>query len=259
MLYHQTHNSATNYAYNSYIYKKMNYKAHFHRNFEVIYVFEGKISCTVNEVNRIMNPGDFAMILPNEIHAVEMVGEGTSWIGVYSGDFIHAFEKKVRGNVGSDFVFRCESSVEEFLKLHLIKKEQPPIYLIKACLYALCNEYEKAIELSPRKDKKGILMIAITDYIAENYRNKISLSEMAEKVGYNYHYLSKCFHRIFAMSFSEFINMYRLDAALVMLTETDKDIIDIALESGFQSVRSFNDYFVSHVGTTPSKYRRTQR
>jgi len=255
MLFHQTHNSATNYAYNSYVYTKLNYRAHFHRNFEVIYVFEGAVSCTVSDVSRTLRAGDFALVLPNEIHSVEMNGEGLCWIGVYSGDFIHAFEKKVRGMAGSDYVFRCERSIEDFLKEHLLKEKQPPIYLMKSCLYAICNEYERQITLTAQKDKKGVLMIAITDYISENYKNKITLTQMAEKLGYNYHYLSKCFHRIFNMSFSEFINMYRLEASLKLLTETDKDIIDIAMESGFQSVRSFNDYFATHVGTTPTRYR----
>jgi xylan 1,4-beta-xylosidase len=57
------------------------------------------------------------------------------------------------------------------------------------------------------------------------------------------------------MSFTEFLNSYRLDAALALLTETDKDITEIALESGFQSIRSFNEYFKSRIGTTPVKYR----
>lgn len=79
---------------------------------------------------------------------------------------------------------------------------------------------------------------------------------MSERLGYNYYYLSKCFHKIFSMSFTDFLNSYRLDAALSMLTETDKDITDIALESGFQSIRSFNEFFKKNIGTTPAKYRK---
>ena len=74
-------------------------------------------------------------------------------------------------------------------------------------------------------------------------------------MGYNYYYLSKQFHKIFDMSFSDYVNMYRLEEALVLLTESDKDIIAVAMESGFQSVRSFNDFFLSKTGTTPSRFR----
>ena len=98
-------------------------------------------------------------------------------------------------------------------------------------------------------------MRAITDFISVNYRSKITLADVARELGYNYHYLSKCFHQIFNMSFTELLNSYRLDEAAAMLVETDVDITQVALESGFQSIRSFNDFFKTQLGMTPSKYR----
>lgn len=255
MLFHQLHNSAGNYSYNAIVYDKCSYKAHFHKNIELIYLFSGSMACTVGEHTGTLLPGDFALVLPNEIHAVELSEDGSCWIGVYSGDFTPAFVKKVRGLVGDGFIFRCQDSVTDFLKANLLKKEQPSVFMIKACLYAVFSEYERQIRLMPQSGKQGMLMNSITDYIAVNFRNKITLRDMASELGYSYHYLSKCFHRIFDMSFSDYINMYRLEVALTLLSETDKDIIDVAMESGFQSIRSFNDYFLTHVGVNPSTYR----
>lgn len=255
MLYHQPHNSVGNYSYNAYIYDNVDIRAHFHRNFELIYVISGSVHCTAGEKSARLHPGDFALCLSNEVHTLKTMGGSQCWVGVFSGDFVHAFEKRTQGKTGSDFVFRCDPSIEDFLKLHLLHWQQPPIYLLKACLYAVCNEYEKNIQLLPQTGKNGLLMQAITDYIGENYQNSIRLSDMAEKLGYNYHYLSKCFHRIFSMPFKDFLNFYRLDAALALLTETDKDIGEIALESGFQSIRSFNAFFKTRTGITPAGYR----
>ena len=86
-------------------------------------------------------------------------------------------------------------------------------------------------------------------------KNKTSLFDIAEKLGYNYHYLSKKFNKTFSMSFTEYLNSYRLEQALTLLTETDFNITEIAIESGFQSIRSFNEIFKQHTGTTPAKYR----
>lgn len=259
MLFHQPHNSGGSHSYNAYLYDDLHYTPHFHRNFEIIYVYEGSLACTIGDKSDVLEKGDFALVLSNEIHSLEQRQPGKSWVGVYSGDFIHAFEKKAAGMIGSQIKFRCAPSVETFLQENLLKEEQPPVYMIKACLYAICAEYDRQVRLMPRQDKRGVLMNAITDYISANFREKITLSAMAEDLGYNYYYLSKCFHRIFDMSFSDYINMYRLDTALAMLTETDKDIIDIALESGFQSIRSFNDYFLSRTGITPTKYRQQMK
>ena len=174
---------------------------------------------------------------------------------MFSGDFVRTFETQTRGREGDGFVFTCEAGVERFLREHLIDCKQPPLLLLKACLYAACSEYCRQIRLEAISAKSGQFMRAVTDYIAENYRSKVGLADLAETLGYNYHYLSKCFHKNFNMSFTEFLNSYRLDAALALLTETDRDITEIALESGFQSIRSFNEYFKARVGTTPARYR----
>ena len=41
MIFHQPHNSKTNYNYNAFFYQKEKWDPHFHKNFEVIYVLEG--------------------------------------------------------------------------------------------------------------------------------------------------------------------------------------------------------------------------
>lgn len=252
---HQPENSRGNYSYNAYIYTATCWPLHFHRNFELIYVLHGSLSCTVDGRTEDMQAGDFALCLPSEIHAMIPEKETKYWVGVFSEDFVHAFAKEVRDMAGDGFVFRCSPSVEEFLLKNLLLPETPPVLMCKACLYAVCAEYAAKISLSPRKERGETMMRAIVDYITENYKNDISLDDMARALGYSYHYLSKCFHRIFSLSFTELLNSYRLDHALALLTETDREIADIAFESGFGSVRSFNAYFKSRIGTAPAAYR----
>ena len=54
----------------------------------------------------------------------------------------------------------------------------------------------------------------------------------------------------------EFYDSVKLDK---LLENTDGDITDIALGSGFQSVRNFNDYFKKSLNMTPSEYRKASR
>jgi AraC-like DNA-binding protein len=61
------------------------------------------------------------------------------------------------------------------------------------------------------------------------------------------------------MSFTNFVNLYRLEAALELLENSNASILDIALSSGFQSVRNFNDFFRKNLNITPSQYRKASR
>ena len=78
-------------------------------------------------------------------------------------------------------------------------------------------------------------------------------------MGYDYHYVSRYFHTVFKMSFSEFLTLYRLETAVTLMEQSDKKMVDVAMESGFQSVRSFNDCFKSHFKITPSEYRKNRQ
>ena len=255
MLHHQPTNSQGNFSYNACIYNGESWETHFHKNFEAVYVYKGNLLCTADDKSDWLYENEFALFLSNEIHSLTPNADTVYWVGVFSGDFVHSFEKICKDKTTDKFKFTCKPSILEFLKANLITTETPPIFMLKSCLYAMCNEYLEQVTLSKKEGKSFLVTQAIIDYISENYKNKISLSELSEKLGYNYHYLSKKFNKVFSMSFSEFLNLYRLEAATQLLTETDKSITEIAIESGFQSIRSFNEIFKSHIGVTPAKYR----
>ncbi len=256
MIDHQTHNSRGNYSYNRFEYQDVQWKPHFHKNFEVIYVSKGRVRAVVDDKERVMQAGEFGMVLPNEVHSYSSVGESVCWIMVFSGDFVHAFEKKVQNKLASDFCFCVSDNTRAFVKENLMNAVVISRFAAKAALYALCDAFLSSVTLKEKSGKSDLLLSSITDYISKNYQNKITLSNLAQKLGYNYHYLSKCFHKIFEVPFSEFINSYRLDAAINLLRETDMGIADIAFESGFQSVRNFNQFFKKKIGITPEEYRK---
>ena len=128
--------------------------------------------------------------------------------------------------------------------------------LIKSALYSACDEYLKNNTLTDKNKKITENIAVITEYIEKNHTKDIKLSDIGRLLGYDYHYVSRYFHTVFNMSFSEFLTLYRLETATVLLEQSDKKLVDIAMESGFQSIRSFNDCFKSHFKITPSEYRK---
>ena len=203
-----------------------------------------------------MNAGDFGLCLPYDIHSYEPYKDSSYWILVFSGDFVHSFSKEIAGKHGNKFIFEVSAPVKAYIKDRLIYNENPTKYTLKSCLYGICEEYVSSVKLV-EKDRKRVEIIAfIADYIAEKYTESISLMDVACAFGYDYNYMSRCFKSVFNMSFTSFVNLYRLEAAIALLDNTDASITEIALKSGFQSVRNFNDCFKKHLHTTPSQYRK---
>ena len=57
------------------------------------------------------------------------------------------------------------------------------------------------------------------------------------------------------MNFKKFLNQYRFEYAKNLIVNTDKKLSDIALESGFGSIRNFNRIYYKFSGITPKEQR----
>ena len=253
MIIHQPANSRGNYNYNSYTYANFGYPAHIHKNFELIYVIDKEVILTVNGRVEHVPAGAYALILPNQVHSIEYSKGARAWIAVFSTQFIPHFANRVENHEGVCSTFRCSDSVDEFLKENLIFSEGS-ITMKKACFYAACDQYLKCVPLQEKKAKNNELICNIIDYIENHFKEKLSLQSVSAEFGYEYHYVSRILNQQYNINFTNLVNEYRIDCAIDMLENTEKSITDIAMESGFQSLRNFNHVFKQITGKSPLEY-----
>ena len=68
-------------------------------------------------------------------------------------------------------------------------------------------------------------------------------------------HLSRIFHEVVGMSFREKQAQVRLSRAQELLATTESKVVEVALESGYQSLSLFNLMFKRRFGMTPAKWR----
>ena len=95
----------------------------------------------------------------------------------------------------------------------------------------------------------------VVDYIRNNYSIKLSTEDIASKMFFNKNYLAKLFKAHTGLSIREFIRRIRLEEAMKLLRETDKNVSDISRDCGFSDVKTFYTAFESFAGCTPKSYR----
>lgn len=81
----------------------------------------------------------------------------------------------------------------------------------------------------------------------------ITFDEAAGIMCFSREYFSRYFHKMSGMTFSEYLNIVRVSAAVKMLSQGNMPVGEIALEAGFGSIRSFNRVFRKLTGYTPSE------
>lgn len=247
MLWHQIGNSQGNYTFDARFYIKTTYKPHFHRNYELIYTVAGTCNVQVAAQTLTVYQGEFLLIPPYAIHSFAMEDSCKIWVCVFSADHI--------GGQNSSTLyapFTCRPDIQEFLNTNLIFTGAPDRLMAQACLYLILHQCGTA-PIVGTLDFDRVLQI--TQVISDNLERDITMAETAALLGFEYHYFSRLFHSLFSMNFRQFVNLYRIEKACSMLRSTQKDISSIALECGFQTLRSFNRSFRELTGQTPSAYR----
>lgn len=259
---YQKINNAGNYNYNAMMYNNFDLPPNFHVNPELIYVIDGNLELEVNNRREEMTPGCFALILPNQIHSTHVPRSCSYWIGVFSRDFVYEFARFCENKTCNTSLFFCRPEIEAFLKHYLINTLHPDLFLLKSLLYAACNEFATTVPMYPKKDNKNeSLLDFIINYVSAHYSEDLSLQEIAEHLGYEYHYLSRFFSNTVHTNFRVFLNQYRLEHAKTLMRDSrgkEVNISDIALESGFQSIRTFNRAFKKYTGIEPSRFLKDQ-
>ncbi len=99
----------------------------------------------------------------------------------------------------------------------------------------------------------------ITDYIDSNFQDELPL----EKISRQFHMAAPSFSRFFkqkmGVTFYQYLSKVRLEHAVDNLLHTDKNLLHIAMDSGFPNTASLNRYFTEEFGILPQKYRACYR
>lgn len=92
-------------------------------------------------------------------------------------------------------------------------------------------------------------------YIQENYTQKLTLSDVAEKTYVSQWHLSKLLNRHTGQSFSEILNNVRIEQAKKLLENPALRIGDVADSVGFMDMAHFSRVFKKQVGISANEYR----
>ena len=96
-----------------------------------------------------------------------------------------------------------------------------------------------------------------TRFIAQHYRETLSVQTIADEMGLHPKYLMRIFKKQIGASVWEYLTRLRVSHAQRLLITTDMKVLDVAMESGFASAAPFYSAFAIHSrGLRPLDYRR---
>ena len=91
-------------------------------------------------------------------------------------------------------------------------------------------------------------------FIFDNYKSKITISDICAEIGCSKSTLITTFKKQFGTTVNSYITEVRLKEAATMLTMGDKNIGEIAIQTGFSDQSYFSKVFSAKFGVPPSEY-----
>jgi AraC-like DNA-binding protein len=88
----------------------------------------------------------------------------------------------------------------------------------------------------------------------------LTIYKLSKKISISPRHISQILNEKLNQNFFDFINRHRVEEAkryLLASSNGDKSILDILLETGFNSKSAFNRVFKKYTGITPSRYKKT--
>lgn len=242
------------------------------KSVEFLFILKGRLSVAINNQKYELLESDVILINHGDVYEIQSEGENLVLSMQIENDFFNNAVKREQS------LFMCNSSINENENKHyddirkilakvmyeysnreygydfkIMSLVYDLIYLLNVS-FVIAEDYKiQSIEAKNSKYTERIESIVL--YIKQNYYQQISLQDVADSQYLTPEYLSKFFKVHMGMTFSKYLNEFRLAQAVKELIRTDNSVTKVAMNNGFPNLVAFNKIFKEVYDTTPAEYR----
>ena len=239
---------------------------HWHNCFELILVTRGGMFASIDDTIYEVSAGDLVLINSSAVHGFFDQHPGTAINGfqfdvtLFDESFIklrdEIFQNPLLGkNSAKDAVYEHLRQLLREISLEYKGKKTGFQLAIKSKLYELMliilrDTPRRAAKPSSSKLKR--ILAFVLNHVDDP---DLTLEEAAESLDLSKFYFSHFFKKNTGQSFHSYLTKTRVNFAKRYLIESKMPVIDIAFQSGFNSIQTFNRVFKTLTGFSPRDYR----
>ena len=243
---------------------------HFHNEIEMLLVEKGSSTVKIGNNTYNMGSGDLLFINPLERHSSTRNTECEYFHRCICFDTELIADKNLRSSIQKGELlipnyFKSDNPDTTILRDYFLKLFEASLNN-KTSLSLECSIYistiflhlvENSLLIQKFQSKKEKEFCHKTiKYISENYSEKISSKDIAESLFYSQNYFCRAFKKCFGVSFTDYLNMYRVYKAKENLLTSKASVLQISLECGFESPTYFARIFKKYIGMTPTEFQK---
>lgn len=250
-------------------------KLHWHPFAEILVCLADQLSATVNFTDYHLRCNDILILYPGDLHSIADCPENSLLIIQFPYELLTVMDEfRSRETLFFRFpLIRYDPRKPEYDHLVLAVKglaalaetEHPyremQMYSLLLTFFQQLGTYflhtqQEQVKTSPGTEQKVTKQMAEAClYISHNCTSPLTLEDVAAHLGISKSHFAHRFKAFTNMTFLDFLTGERVKRAQALMQDPGTRIIDIAFDSGFSSISSFNRAFKKITGLTPSNYR----
>ncbi|WP_127533197.1 helix-turn-helix domain-containing protein [Paenibacillus kobensis] len=252
-------------------------KMHWHPFVEILVSLYDNNEVTINYTKHVLKTNDLVIIYPGDLHSFDHIDENAFIIVQFPLDLLMImgeFNTNISIFYQYHYIKYDPSNIDADRMIILIK-QLPDLYdsdtlFNEVRIYSLLLEFFVMLgRYCVNAKKEGFSGDASTDYkatklmaeaclyISQNCTSPLTLDDVSHHVGVSKYHFSRIFNKFTNMTFIDFLTTERIKRTESLILNPNARITDIAFESGFSSVSSFNRCFKKIKGISPSEFRET--
>lgn len=237
-------------------YRNLRNLPHWHWEHELIACRDGSAELMLDGISCPIQPGMAAFCPSGTVHRIT-ADENATIIVVQIAPQLLSFADNGIGLKDPVFPDRYHL-FERMNEILREMKEQKPFFAPKAeaTMVGLCIDIFRGELWSCRQVHHGTAIAQYRELLSDMQRDLefITFAEAASRMHMSEAYFSRYFKNLAGMTFSDYLNLVKVDAAIgILKSEPQTPASDIAMRCGFNTLRSFNRVFRKVTGYSPKQ------
>lgn len=239
---------------------------HFHYHAEMILSLEGNFYAVVDGKKYLVSENTGIIIFPYQIHEYIAIDSEKALVMLLNPErnrkLYEYFKNRlprspiIPSELMNDEVLQAVNNLIRHGKGQRLKMDTEIASIYKDLIFAVILQQ---LEYEPIIPGQIDAMRKVLFWCQEHFTEQVTIPMASKALFISESQLSHLFSGRIRVGFREYINSLRVQAATLMLTETDKAISEIAFDCGFTSFSTFNRAFRQSLGMTPREIRKGER
>ncbi len=248
------------------------YPLHWHSATEIIIPIDSPYTLAIDNEKYTINPKEILVIPPGQLHALYAPPKGLRIIILFESSLLSNIQgfnsilynlrpfaiinEEIYGNATNELISTIYEVIDEYFAFKAFREVSCLSSLMKFLVLLERSNNKRILENSTVKKKNNYYQCIshVCEYIDQHCTEELTLEKLANIAGYSPFHFARLFKEYRNDTIFNYITKRRIMYAENLLMLPDITVTQVAINSGFESISTFNRVFKNINKCTPTQF-----